>query len=402
MAVYEYKGFDSQGKTISGMIEADLPRSARAKLRQDGIFTTDLTSVSEKAQQNDIFFSDKIPLSETAVMTRQLATLLGANVPLMEALAAMIEQVEDPVHRQVWAAVRDKVREGASFADALAQHPKTFSALYRQMVKAGEASGTLDRILVRMAQYLESSVALRKKISSILAYPILMMILSGIILIFLVSFVVPKVTSIFSDLNHALPLPTVILLAISHFLRHYGWIFILLIVLAVFWLKRYVATEAGRWHYDRISITLPLVGKLFKMMAIARFAKTLATLLEAGIPLLPALAIVQDVVENKVIEKAIITARENIREGEGIAEPLKKSGLFPPLLTHLIAVGEKSGDLEPMLEKVSQSYESEVEIAVTTLTSLLGPMMILVMGGVVLFIVLAVLLPIFDLSQIIK
>ncbi|MEK7748255.1 MAG: type II secretion system inner membrane protein GspF [Nitrospirota bacterium] len=402
MAIYEYKGFDSQGEGITGMIEADLPRSARAKLRQDGIFTTDLTPVTEKAQQNDIFFSDKIPLSETAMMTRQLATLLGASVPLMESLSALIEQVEKPVHRQVWADVRDRVREGVSFADALGHHPKTFSALYRQMVKAGEASGMLDRILVRMAQYLESSVALRKKIFSILAYPVLMMILSGIILIFLISFVVPKVTSIFSDLNQALPLPTIMLLGISHLLRSYGWLLMILIVLAFFWLKRYISTEEGRWHYDRISIQLPLVGKLFKMMAIARFAKTLATLLEAGIPLLPALGIVQDVVGNKVIEKAIVEARENIREGEGIAEPLKKSGLFPPLLTHLISVGEKSGELEPMLERASQSYESDVELAVTTMTSLLGPMMILVMGGVVLFIVLAVLLPIFDLSQIVK
>ncbi len=402
MAVYEYKGFDGQGKGAAGTMEAESPRLARLKLRQDGIFTTDLTPVEATQKSGDIFSSDKIPLSETAIMTRQLATLLGSSVPLMEALAALIDQVEKPIHKQVWVSVRDRVREGASLADALGQHPKTFSTLYQQMVKAGEASGTLDLILLRMSQYLEAQVAIRNKIFSILAYPVLMMILSGMILLFLISFVVPKVTSIFSDMQQALPLPTILLLAISNFLRNYGWMIILLIVFVAVWLKRYIATPIGRWHYDRITIKLPLVGRLVKIMAVARFAKTLATLLEAGIPLLPALAIVQEVVGNKVVEKAIEKARENIREGEGIAEPLKKSGLFPPLLTHLIAVGEKSGELEPMLNKVSQSYENEVETTVTTMTSLLGPFMILAMGGVVLFIVLAVLLPIFDLSQIVK
>jgi len=402
MAVYEYKGFDGQGKGTTGTMEAESPRLARLKLRQDGIFPTDLTPVDEAQKSGDIFSSDKIPLSETAIMTRQLSTLLGADVPLMEALAALIEQVEKPLHKQVWVSVRDRVKEGASFADALAQHPKTFSTLYQQMVKAGEASGTLDLILNRVSQYLEAQVALRSKIFSVLAYPVLMMILSGLILIFLISFVVPKVTSIFADMNHALPLPTIILLAISDFLRNFGWILVLLIVGGVVCLKRYIATPAGRWQYDKITLKLPFAGRLFKIMAVARFAKTLATLLEAGIPLLPALAIVQEVVGNKVVEKAIENARENIREGEGIAEPLKKSGLFPPLLTHLIAVGEKSGELEPMLNKVSQSYETEVETTVTTVTSLLGPLMILFMGGVVLFIVLAVLLPIFDLSQIVK
>ncbi len=383
-------------------MEAESPRQAGLKLRQNGIFTTDLAPVDDIKKTTDIFSSDRIPLTETALMTRQLATLLGSNVPLMEALEALIDQVEKPAHKQLWVSVRDRIREGASLADALGQHPKTFSTLYQQMVKAGEASGTLALILVRVSQYLEAQVALRSKIFSILAYPVLMMILSGLILIFLISFVVPKVTGIFSDMQKALPLPTVFLLAISNFLRNYGVVIVLMIIALIVWLKRYIATPAGRWQYDTITIKLPLVGRLFKIMAVARFAKTLATLLEAGIPLLPALAIVQEVVGNKVVEKAIEQARENIREGEGIAEPLKKSGLFPPLLTHMIAIGEKSGELEPMLNKVSQSYENEVETTITTLTSLLGPFMILAMGGVVLFIVLAVLLPIFDLSQIVK
>ncbi len=270
------------------------------------------------------------------------------------------------------------------------------------MVSAGEASGTLDLILIRLAEYLEGQVTLRNKVFSILAYPVLMIVLSGVILVFLVAFVVPKVTVIFSDLNRALPWPTLLLLAISDAFRNYGWALILLLIFGAAGLKRFIQTPTGRWQYDRITLKLPLMGRLFKIMAIARFAKTLATLLAGGVPLLTALAIVEKVVGNKLVEEAIGTARENIKEGEGIAEPLKRSGLFPPLLTHLIAIGEKTGQLEPMLEKVSQAYENEMETTITTVTSLLGPFMILAMGGVVLFIVLAILLPIFDLSQVIR
>ncbi len=402
MAVYEYKGFDVEGKETTGMVDADSPRLARMKLRQSSIFTTELSPVAETTLPRTFFSSDRISLTETAVMTRQLATLIGSGIPLMEALTALIEQVEKPVSRKVWVAVREGVREGASFADALGQHPKTFSSLYHQMVRAGEASGTLDLILVRLAEYLEAQVTLRNKVFSILTYPVLMMVLSGFILVFLISFVIPKVTVIFTDLNRALPWPTILLLAISDFFRNYGLILILLFLLGIVLLKRFVETPKGRWQYDRITLKLPLLGRLFKIMAISRFAKTLATLLSGGVPLLTALAIVEQVVGNKMVEEAIGKARENIREGEGIAEPLKRSKLFPPLLTHLIGIGEKTGELEPMLEKVSETYENEVETTITTLTSLLGPFMILAMGGVVLFIVLAVLLPIFDLSQVVR
>ncbi len=400
MAVYAYKGMDVAGKVSSGMVDADSPRLARLKLRQGGIFTTELAPAHETEKQAAFSFSNRVPLNEIAVMTRQLATLLGSGMPLIESLAALIEQVERPASQKVWIDVREGVREGASFAEALGRQPKTFPILYQQMVRAGEASGTLDLILLRLAEHLEGQVALRSKVFSILAYPVLMMVLSGLILIGLITFVVPKVTSIFSDLNQALPLPTVFLLAFSDFLRDYGLILIVLTVFGFFAVKRYVETEKGAWEYDRISLALPVIGRLFKIMAVSRFAKTLATLLAGGVQLLSALAIVQQVTGNKIFEEAIKKARENIREGEGISVPLKKSGLFPPLLIHLIAIGEKSGDLEPMLEKVSESYEREVETAVTTMTSLLGPVMILVMGGVVLFIVMAVLLPIFDLSQI--
>jgi general secretion pathway protein F len=406
MAIYEYKGLDLQGKNKAGIVDADNPKVARAKLRKSGIFPVEINPAQQAAptglSKPVPLFSERMTLAETAVMTRQLSTLLGAGISLMEALAALTEQVEKPVAKKIWIDVREGVKEGVSLADALGRHSKVFSPLYRQMVRAGEASGTLDRILVRLADYLENQVRLRNKLFSILTYPVLMLFVSAAILIFLISFVVPKVTAIFADLNQALPLPTVILLALSTFLRGYGWLLIGVGVLGGMALRRHVQTPRGKEQYDRFILRVPLVGKVAKMVAISRFTRTLATLLASGVPLLTALEIVQQVVGNKVLEEAIQGARGNIREGQSIAEPLKRSGLFPPLVTHMIAIGEKSGELEGMLQKVSEAYDNEVETVVTGMTSLLAPLMILGMGGVVLFIVLAILLPIFEVSQIVK
>lgn len=406
MAIYEYKGLDVEGKSKAGIVDADSPKVARAKLRKSGIFPVEITQTQQAAptglSKPVTLFSERMTLAETAVMTRQLSTLLGAGISLMEALGALTEQVEKPAAKKIWIDVREGVKEGASLADALTRHPKVFSMLYRQMVRAGEASGTLDRILVRLADYLESQVRLRNKLFSILTYPILMLIVSGAILIFLISFVVPKVTAIFADLNQALPLPTVILLALSDFLRGYGWLLMGAGVLGGMIYRRHIQTPRGREQYDRLLLRIPLAGRVAKMVAISRFTRTLATLLASGVPLLTALEIVQQVVGNKVLEEAIQGARGNIREGQSIADPLKRSGLFPPLVTHMIAIGEKSGELEGMLQKVSEAYDNEVETVVTGMTSLLAPLMILGMGGVVLFIVLAILLPIFEVSQIVK
>ncbi len=402
MAVFEYKGLDLRGKKMAGVIDADNPRQARSKLRQNGIFPTEVMTAKAAAaeQAREAFsFGQKVSLSETALMTRQMATLTGAGLSIMESLAALIEQTENKASKKVWVDVREGVKEGSTFADALSRHPKVFSNLYCHMVRAGEASGALDKILLRLADYLENQVRLRGKIFSMMTYPILMMVVSGLILLFLVAYVVPKVTSIFDDLNQALPLPTVILLSISDFVIAYGWLLFLLLALGFFFLRRHIATPEGREKYDRISLKVPIFGKVVKMVAISRFTKTLATLLASGVQLLKALEIVQEVVGNKVLEETIREARGNIREGESIADPLKRSGLFPPLVTHMISIGEKSGELETMLQKVSEAYDNEVETTVTGMTSLLGPLMILGMGFAILFIVLAILLPIFEVSQ---
>ncbi|MFQ5588414.1 MAG: type II secretion system inner membrane protein GspF [Nitrospiria bacterium] len=402
MAVFEYRGLDLRGKNTAGVIDADNPKQARSKLRQNGIFPTEVMSAKAVAavQAREAFsFGQRVSLSDTALATRQMSTLLGAGLSIMEGLSALIEQTENKAAKKIWVDVREGVKEGSGFADALSRHPKTFSILYCQMVRAGEASGALDQILLRLADYLENQVRLRGKIFSMMTYPILMMVVSLLILLFLIAYVVPKVTSIFDDLNQALPLPTIILLSLSDFIQSYGWLIFIIIGVGCFFLKRHIDTPVGREKYDRISLKLPLMGRVVKMVAISRFTKTLATLLASGVQLLKALEIVQDVVGNKVLEETIQEARGNIREGEAIADPLKRSGLFPPLVTHMISIGEKSGDLENMLQKVSEAYDNEVETVVTGMTSLLGPLMILGMGFAILFIVLAILLPIFEVSQ---
>jgi|SRR5579863_583263 len=403
MAVFEYKGVTADGRDTSGIIDADSPKAARSKLRQTGIFPTQVFEGEKgaKGRPRRWVFGEWISQQDVAIFTRQLSTLLSAGIPLMEALGALTEQVEKQELKRILADVREAVREGSALSAAVAHHPHVFPELYIQMVRAGEASGTLDRILVRLADFLEYRMKLRGKVVSALAYPILMLLVSILVLFFLITYAVPKVTVIFEEMHQALPLPTRILMAISNGLSSYWWLLLGGAAAIGFALRRYTATPAGRVAYDRFLLRLPLFGKIVRMVALARFSRTLATLLSSGIQLLGALEIVRDVVGNQILSEAIQKARENIREGESIADPLRRSGVFPPLLTHMIAVGEKSGDLEVMLQKVADTYDDEVETVVSALTALLSPMMILLMGGVVFCIVLAILLPIFEISQVV-
>jgi general secretion pathway protein F len=304
--------------------------------------------------------------------------------------------------KRIVAGVRERVKEGSSLAVALAQYPAVFSEIYINMVRAGEASGTLDGMLLRLADYLEYQVKLRNQLVASLTYPVFMVVIGGLILFGLVTFIVPKITLIFEEVHQVLPWPTVILIAVSHFLNDFWWIILLAGVLGVFALQQYIKTPAGRTQYDRFMLRTPVMGRVTLMVAISRFTRTLSTLLTSGVPLLQALDVVRNVVQNSVLAEAIDRARQNIGEGQSLAEPLRKSGMFPPLVTHMIAVGEKSGDLEPMLVKVSEAYDNEVEAIISTLTALLTPVMILVMGAIIGFIVMAILLPIFELSQIVR
>lgn len=409
MAVYEYKGLDTDGKAVGGIIDADSPKGARLKLKQSGIYPTDVTAPADSKTiswpKKGIPFPlmmERVTLQDLSVLTRQLATLLGAGLTLMESLTALMEQVENKGLQKVIAGIRERVEEGNSFADALRTYPKVFSGLYVHMVRAGEASGTIEGMMLRLADFLEHQVRLRNRVIASMTYPILMMAIGVVILFGLITFVVPMVTRTFEEMHQTLPLPTRLLIGLSNFMEGY-WFWILIFAgVTTFFVKRYLKTPGGREKYDGLILNLPLVGRIVRMIALSRLSRTLSTLLASGVPLLQAIQIVKDVVNNKVLEKVLDEASKNIKEGETIAGPLKKSGVIPPLVTHMIAVGEKSGELEGMLLKVAEVYDAEVETTVSTLTSLLAPVMILAMGVVVLFIVLAILVPIFELSQIVR
>lgn len=404
MPVFEYTAMTSEGKTVTGVIDADSAKEARAKLKRTGVFPVDVLAgaVRTSAQARRPLWGERISPAEVSVLTRQLSTLLAAGLPLVDSLGALAEQVERTAVKRVVSSVRERIREGSGFADALAQHPSAFSSLYVNMVRVGEASGTLDRVLLSLAEFLERQGRLRNAVLGALMYPLLMLAVSVTILVFLVAFVVPKVTVVFEDLHQALPWPTIVLIAISDALRVGWWALAAVGVGGAVWVARYLRTPHGRRRADGWALRLPVAGRLVRMIALSRFTSTLSTLLAGGIGLLTALEIVKHVVRNVVIAEAIEAARERIRQGQSIAEPLRRSGVFPPLVTHMIAVGELSGELETMLKKVSESYDHEVETTVGAMTALLSPIMILLMGGVILFIVLAILLPIFEMSQIVR
>lgn len=416
MPVYAYKGLNASGRNVSGVIDADSPKGARLKLRGVGVFPTDLeeeraagapTSSGSAVKAggfniNLAQYFERINPQDLALMTRQLSTLVGAGLPLVDCLSALIEQTEVQRLKRIVSQVRERVTEGGAFADALKEHPRIFTDLYTNMVRAGEASGALDVVLERLAEYTESSARLRAKVQSALTYPVLMGAASMGILLFLLSYVVPKVTKIFEDTHQALPTMTVVLLGISGFLQEYWWLILALVIFAVVGVRLSTRTPAGKLRYDGYMLRIPYFGTLMKKVALARFARTLSTLLRSGISLLPSLDIVKNVVNNSLIAETIETARNSIREGHSIAPPLKKSGLFPPLIVHMIAVGEKSGELEEMLARAADAYDNEVENSIASLTSIMEPMIIIFMGGIVLFIVLAIMVPIFELNQLVR
>ncbi len=410
MPVYAYRGFNAAGRAISGIVDAENPKGARQKLRREGVFPTELVEQERRPAQAEKVSSgwqisryfERISPEELALLTRQLATLVGAKIPLVEALSALIEQTESARTKRVLSQVRELVTEGAALADAMKAHPRVFNDLYVNMVRAGEASGALDVVLLRLADYTENYAQLRNKVRSALTYPTLMALTGTAILLFLLSYVVPKITKIFAENQATLPLMTRILLAVSGFAQDYWWLVVGALGAAAVSIQMSRRTPAGRLRFDRSTLKIPYFGNLIRKVALARFARTLATLLNSGINLLVALEIVKHVVNNTVLSQAIEEARNSIREGQSIAPPLKRSGLFPPMLVHMIAVGEKSGQLETMLTKAADAYDNEVSTAVAAITSILEPLMILFGGAVVLFIVLAILLPIFEMNQLVR
>ncbi len=401
MAVFSYKGISAQGKKVSGVVDGESLKAVKTRLKKDGIVVLEISEASAArtaAGRAMTFGGRKVRMSDLANATRQLATLLSAGLPLMDALSVLVEQENSPGLKAALSSVRDDVREGSSLADALRSNPKAFSPLYINMISAGEASGTLELTLERLADFLEEQVRSRGRLLAALAYPALMTIIGMGVLFFLFSFVLPRVVGMFEDMKRQLPLITLLLLKIVNFISGYWWLIMISVGACIYYLKRYFNTPPGRERIDAMMLKAPVFGNLIRMIAVSRFARTLGILLQNGVPALTALDIVKNVVGNTVLAAAIQRARESVREGESIADPLRRSGLFPPVVVQMAAVGEKSGELEKMLLKVSDSLDRAVESRITALMSLMEPVIILVMGAVIGFIVIAILLPILQMS----
>jgi general secretion pathway protein F len=412
--VFEYRGFDDSGKGVKGVLEADSPKTLRSLLRKEGVRLTDVFESGKKGGKGGektgfnrevnlgAAMGTRVSMEEIAVATRQLATLLGAGIPLVDSLTALVDQLENKGFKRVLSQVKQKVNEGTSLATALEEHPKIFTNLFVNMIRAGESSGALDVVLVRLADFTESQSRLRNKVVGAMMYPAIMMLVGLGIMVVLFTVVIPRITLIFKSANAQLPIQTRILIFTSETARDWWFIALPLVILAVWLFRKWTATPKGLAWRDRFVLSTPVFGNIIRMLAVARFARTLGTLLSSGVQLLAALEIVKNIVNNDVISKAIESARESIREGEAVAAPLRRSGQFPPIVIHMITIGEKSGQLEAMLFKVADSYETQVEVRVGMLTTLLEPLMILMMGGVVGFIVFSILMPILQLNQFVK
>lgn len=407
MPVYEYTAINPQGRNVKGSIESDTLRTARQKLRGQGIFPTDIKEAIEanKSKTKDIrklFTSNRVSLNDLTIATRQLATLVGAGLPLVSALTALADQTDTPTLKRIVIDVKEKVEEGSALAKSLGAYPRSFPKLYINMVASGEASGTLDTVLENLADYLEAQLELRREIIAALFYPILMLCFCTLVVIGLVTFVVPRIVEIFIKQGAVLPLPTRVLIAISHFLVHYWWLIIAFIALAIYTIKRFYNQPHGRARIDALFLKLPIAGAIYKKIITARVSRTLGTLLGSGVGLLVALDIVKNMANNVHISGALDEAKDGVREGRSLAKELSKSKIFPNMLCHMVAVGESSGKLEGMLTKAGKSYERDVNASLAGLTSLIEPIMIMVLGGIVFAIVMSILLPMVDLINVVQ
>jgi general secretion pathway protein F len=403
MPIFEYRGTTRDGKDTKGVVDAENLRAARIKLKKDGVFVSAISDKKKSVQKKSSSIkirSGSVPVQDMALMTRQLATLIKANIPLVDALTAISEQVENPVLSEAIADAKNMVNEGLSLHKALSKYPQIFDSIFLSMAEAGEMSGTLDLILLRLAEFTEAQADLRQRVSSAMTYPIIMLVVITLVIFGLFTSVLPKILSIFESFpDITLPWYTQAISSISQVFVNNWYLIGGFIVISVLFFLNWKNSTEGKKSWDAISLKIPLFGEIIKMVAIARFTRTLSTLLAGGVPMLNALDIVRNVVNNHVIAQAVDEARSNISEGETIAGPLKKSGLFPPLVVHMVNIGEKTGDLENMLNLVADAYDYQVKAKVDNITTLLNPIMTLLIGGVVFIIVLSIIVPMFELTS---
>ncbi|MFQ5843409.1 MAG: type II secretion system F family protein [Planctomycetota bacterium] len=416
MPIYEYKGFDPSGGSQAGIIDADTPREARARLRDRNVLVTDLTlsEVAEKTGEDAgerpsrlrqaLRFRRRLKgASALPVYTRQLATLVRSGIPLAQSLTALIEQVEHTPIEAIYRNVREQVVRGNSFADALAAHPRLFDDLYVNMVRAGEASGNLDEVLVRLADYRVRQQKIAGRIKTALIYPTIMLVIGAGVVMFLVNFVVPRLVTIAKARGQRLPWMTQVLDGTSRFLQgNLVWVLIVLLTISMIWRYGLLSRPQVRLWWDSTKLRLPVLGELFKKQIVSRFAVTMSTLLRSGVTVLDSLQIVKTVVSNRLMENVLGEVRTRILEGADISTPLKRSGVFPPVVGYMVAVGEQTGQLEEMLDRVAEAYEEEIESTTARALAVLEPAMIVLMAFVVGFIVIATMLPILETSSTIR
>ncbi len=406
MPVYEYKALDQRGKDLKGIVEADSESQARAKLRSAGKFPVSLKESRTKtgdASQSWLTSSlfNRITSEEVYVATRQLATLHGAGIPLDATLTSLVEQTRNPALKKILAQIKGKVNEGKTLAQAMGEHPKLFSNIFINMIRAGEESGSLSVVLERLADFSENQQALKGRLKAALVYPVFMAFIGSAILFILITYIVPNITQVFKEMEQTLPLPTLFLLGFSTFLKSYWWALLILGIVVVSLFRLFVKTPRGRSWWDLVKLKIPIIGPVAQKIILARFASTLASLNKSGVEFMVAMGIVRTLVNNVRIAEVIDEAIEHIRKGKSMTVALSASPWFPPMFVQMIAVGEQSGNLEAMLNKIASAYERDVETAVKAMTALLEPLMITIMGLAVGFIVISILLPIFEMNQMI-
>ena len=400
MPTYKYAAKNKEGKAVSGNLNAPNKEKAIEILRGQELTPISIEEAKAKsATKISIGGKKKVKLDDLAIFSRQLATLVDAGVPVVGALDALFQQTENKSLKEAVGRVRDDVETGSGFSQALAKHPTVFSTLYVNMVKAGESSGMLDEILTRLASYLEKINALQRKVKASLVYPIVVVSIAISITVFLLIKVVPAFKGIFDMLGGTLPLPTQILLAVSDFVRHYFIFAVIGFVIFIILLSRYIKTEQGRYTCDALLLKLPIFGPLFRKFAISKFSRTLSTLVRSGVPILTSLDIVGKTCGNKVLERAIVQSAKAIKDGKSIAEPLEQSKILPAMPVKMIAIGEQTGELEKMLTKIADFYDEQVDAAVSSLISIIEPVIILFLGVVIGGIVLAIFMPIFKITE---
>ena len=397
MPIYRYEGKTLKGQVKKGDYEAPNEGAVRVYLRQQNIIPT---KISAKAKEIKISlpFGKKVNQRAIAIFTRQLATMIDAGLPLVQSLEILSIQQEQKLFKDIIREIREDVEGGSTFAGALKKHPAAFDDLYTNLVVAGEEGGILDNILLRLAGYIEKAEALKKKVKSAMVYPATIVGVAVIVVMILMIFVIPVFESMFKGAGQTLPLPTLVVITMSKLIKKYVFIAVPVLILLFYLLRRYHKTENGRGVIDRFLLKLPVMGPLLQKISVARFSRTLGTLVSSGVPILDGLSIVSKTSGNKSIETAILNARSSIREGETIAEPLGRSGMFPPMVIQMISVGESTGALDSMLSKIADFYEEEVDVAVGNLTALLEPFLMVFLGVVIGGVVISMYLPIFQMA----